>query len=133
MLRNRIDRRAYPEQQKLASARQLRKNPTPTEGYAWTLLRRRGTLGLKFRRQHILHGFIVDFYCAELGLVLELDGVPHAHPGQASYDATRTGWLEAHGYRVLRVSNQEVSREAMERLLQPYLSNRTSQSSPLSR
>ena len=48
--------------QKFALARHLRRTTPPAERYAWSLLRNRGVLGLKFRRQHVLHGFIVDFY-----------------------------------------------------------------------
>ena len=89
MLRHRIDRLAYPDREKLAISRQLRQHPTPAERHAWSLLRNRGILDLKFRRQHILHGFIVDFYCAELTLVLELDGAPHLDPARAAHDAAR--------------------------------------------
>jgi len=87
-------------------------------------------LGLKFRRQHVLHGFIVDFYCAEVKLVLELDGAPHLDPAQASYDAARSAWLEARGCRVRRLSNRDVSREGLERLLGPFLRHRPSPPSP---
>lgn len=102
---------------KLALARQLRRDPTPAQRHAWALFRNRGIRGRKFRRQHVLTGFIVDFYCPALRLVLELDGAPHDHPEQASYAAARTAWLEACGYRVLRVRNGELSRERLERLL----------------
>ena len=78
-------------------------------------------LGRKFRRQHVLHGFIADFYCGELKLVLELDGAPHTEPAQAKYDDARTAWLQARGYRVLRLSNRDVSREGLERVLRPFL------------
>ncbi len=53
------------------------------ERHAWSLLRNRRIGGLKFRRQHVIGAFIVDFYCADLRLVLELDGAPHDHPDQA--------------------------------------------------
>jgi very-short-patch-repair endonuclease len=96
---------------KLALARELRRNPTPTERHAWSLLRNQGILGLKFRRQHVLHGFIVDFYCSELRLVLELDGDHHREPSLASYDAARSAWLEGAGYRVIRIQNRELTRE----------------------
>jgi very-short-patch-repair endonuclease len=60
--------RRVPHGLKLAAARQLRRDATPAERHAWTLLRNRRLLGLKFRRQHVLRGFIVDFYCAELDI-----------------------------------------------------------------
>lgn len=96
---------------KLALARELRRNSTPTERHAWSLIRNRAILGLKFRRQHVVHGFIVDFYCAELRLVLELDGDHHRDPGWASYDAARSAWLRAAGYHVVRIENRDLSRE----------------------
>jgi very-short-patch-repair endonuclease len=117
MLRHRIDRRPYPDAAKLALARQLRRDSTPMERHAWSLLRNRGMLGLKFRRQHVIGGFIVDFYCPALRLVLELDGAPHEHPDQAGYDRARTGWFVQRGYRVLRLRNRDVSRGKLEALL----------------
>ncbi len=66
---------------------------------------------LKFRRQHVLHGFIVDFYCAELRLVLELDGDHHREPSRAGYDAARSQCLVAAGYHVIRIKNRELTRE----------------------
>ena len=116
-----MDRKDYPDAVKLETARQLRRDPTPSERYAWSLLRRRGILGLKFRRQHLLHGFIVDFYCPRLRLVLELDGAPHKDPSRAGYDAARTAFLTTRGYRVLRLHNREVSRERLEQLLRPHV------------
>jgi very-short-patch-repair endonuclease len=65
--------RRVPLSRKFAQARELRRDATSTERYAWSLLRNRGVLGLKFRRQHVLHGFVVDFYCAAERLVLELE------------------------------------------------------------
>ena len=61
---------------KLARARSFRPQPTPEEATAWSLLRGRRLLGLKFRRQQVIAGFIVDFYCASRRLALELDGGP---------------------------------------------------------
>src|SRR5437879_2999916 len=134
MIRQRIDRRRFPDSEKLAIARQLRRDATPGERYAWSLLRGRGILGLKFRRQHVLRGFIVDFYCPELRLVLELDGASHDHPDRADYDVARATFLAACGYRVLRARANDVTREGLERILAPFAPrNRSSTSSPLSR
>ncbi|HSD33245.1 MAG TPA: endonuclease domain-containing protein [Gemmatimonadales bacterium] len=121
MIRHRLDRKDYPDAVKLAIARQVRREPTASERFAWSLLRRRGMLGLKFRRQHVLHGFIVDFYCPRLRLVLELDGASHEDASRAGYDAARTAFLTAHGYSVLRLHNREVSRERLEQLLRPHI------------
>jgi very-short-patch-repair endonuclease len=100
-----------------ALARQFRLNPTPAERHAWSLLRGRAILGLKFRRQHVLHGFIVDFYCSEERLVLELEGDAHDGSDQRAYDAARAAFLEAGGYRVVRIRNRDVTRGHLEELL----------------
>lgn len=84
----------------------------------WSLLRNRRMLGLKFRRQHVIAGFVVDFYCAELRLILEIDGGVHNRPEQAAYDAARAAHLEARGFRVVRIGNAEVSAGTVRRLLQ---------------
>jgi len=113
-------RRTSPKQL-LALARDLRLNPTPGERHAWALLRNRQVLGLKFRRQHILHGFIVDFCCLELRLVLELDGAHHHMIERARYDAARTALLRTAGYRVLRIRNRDITRPYLVQLVQPLV------------
>src|SRR5881396_122770 len=89
--------------QRFALARALRHRPTPAERYAWTLLRNRGVLGLKFRRQHVLHGFIVDFYCPSEGIVIELEGDVHDVATPQTNDRARAEVLAAAGYRIVRV------------------------------
>ncbi len=103
--------------QKVIIARKLRRTATPPERHAWRLLRNRGVLGLKFRRQHIVRGFIVDFLCAREPLVLELEGAGHDEPVRRVYDLARAEVLEAAGYRVIRVRNRDVTREYLETLL----------------
>jgi len=105
---------------KLALARRFRREPTPAEATAWQLLRGRRTLGLKFRRQHVIAGFIVDFYCASLRLVLELDGGIHDHPVQAEYDAIRTQILSLLAIDVLRIRDDQINERALRELLAPY-------------
>lgn len=78
----------------------------------WQRLRSRKFLNLKFCRQHPIGRFIVDFFCVEFGLVLEIDGSVHA--GRVEYDQERTQMLEGYGYQVLRFSNQEVERDIAE-------------------
>jgi len=107
--------------ERFARARELRHNPTPAERHAWTLLRNRGILGLKFRRQQVLHGFIVDFYCTSERIVIELEGNVHDTEAQRGYDQARTGFLEGAGYRVIRVRNRDVSREHLEEVLRERL------------
>jgi very-short-patch-repair endonuclease len=108
---------------KLALARELRRNPTPIERHSWSLLRNRAILGLKFRRQHVVHGFIVDFYCAELRLVLELDGDHHREPTGSGYDAARSQVLAAAGYHVIRIQNRELTRERIMEAVRTVLTN----------
>src|SRR5436305_12452395 len=100
--------------QKRALAAKLRRSSTPMERHAWSLLRDRGILGFKFRRQHVLRGFIVDFYCAAKRLVLELEGDAHDEPDQRAYDAARAEVLEAAGVRVGRVRNGDVTVAVLE-------------------
>jgi very-short-patch-repair endonuclease len=87
------------------AARSMRHTPTPAENTLWQRLRNRQVAGLKFRRQHSIDRFIVDFYCAEACLVIEIDGPAHAEPNA---DADRQHTLESLGLRVLRFSNDDV-------------------------
>ena len=86
-------------------ARQLRQAETLCEELAWNLLRDRNAFGLKFRRQQPLGGYIVDFYCHELRLIIELDGEVHSQPSRVNRDAKRKARLEQLGGRVLCVPN----------------------------
>ncbi|PYP58935.1 MAG: hypothetical protein DMD44_06410 [Gemmatimonadetes bacterium] len=105
-------------QPKLRRARDLRRELTIAERKVWDMLRNRRMLNLKFRRQHVVAGFIVDFYCAELRLVLEIDGSGHAIKMQSDYDAARTARLESRGLKVLRISNDSLREEILKGLLQ---------------
>src|SRR3990167_9076020 len=84
----------------------LRTNQTDAESRLWYHLRDRRFQGWKFRRQHILQGYIVDFVCLERKLVIELDGGQHAE--QEAYDTRRTRVLEKDGFKVIRFWNNEV-------------------------
>ena len=88
------------------AARHLRKHLTPAEIRLWSALSRRKLAGLKFRRQHPVGQFIVDFYCPSCKLVIEVDGEIHLQ--QKAYDNARTEQLQSFGYRVLRFTNEEV-------------------------
>ncbi len=90
----------------IARARQLRSTMTDAERTLWRALRRKQLDGHRFRRQHPIGRYIVDFFCPEAKLIVELDGGQHAE--QADYDADRTEWLEARGYRVVRYWNPDV-------------------------
>jgi very-short-patch-repair endonuclease len=88
-------------------ARSLRRAMTPAERTLWTELRGAGLAGLRFRRQQIIDGFVVDFYCHRAALVIEVDGGVHA--SQTEYDTERDRVMAAHGLHVLRVSNDSIS------------------------
>jgi very-short-patch-repair endonuclease len=92
----------------LRAARELRRNATDAEKYLWSLLRNRQLAGYKFRRQHPLGRFVLDFYCHEAKLCVELDGGQHAETAQAEYDRERTAWLNQEGIRVIRFWNTDV-------------------------
>lgn len=84
----------------------LRKKLTPAEDQLWQALRNRKLHGLRFRRQHPVGRFILDFFCSEYKLVIELDG--SVHNEQLEYDTDRTKELQGYGYRVLRFDNKKV-------------------------
>ncbi len=77
-------------------------------------------LGLKFRRQQIVAGFIVDFYCASLRLVVELDGGTHDDPAHAERDALRTQALAMRAITVVRLPNDKVCEPFLRELLAPH-------------
>ena len=89
-------------------ARQMRHDPTPAENALWQRLRNRQINNLKFRRQHSIDRFIVDFYCADAQLVIEVDGSVHDYTPEE--DAIRQEFLETMGLRVLRFQNDSVLR-----------------------
>jgi very-short-patch-repair endonuclease len=84
----------------------LRQNMTPAEATLWRALKGRGTGGLKFRRQQGIGPFILDFYCPEHRLGIELDGSSHDY--KYVYDEKRTEYLREQGIRILRYSNHQV-------------------------
>jgi len=90
---------------RVEKARDLRRGITPAERRLWSALRGRSLNGCKFRRQHPIGCFIVDFVCLERRLIIEVDGGQHAENPD---DERRTAWLEAQGWRVLRFWNDEV-------------------------
>ncbi len=91
----------------LQRARELRQPQTKAEQKVWAAVRNQ-QLGFKLRRQHPIHRFIVDFYCAEAKLVIEIDGDSHNEPDQQEYDARRTEVLQLLGCHVLRFTNEDV-------------------------
>jgi very-short-patch-repair endonuclease len=92
----------------LIFARQLRKDQTDAEQLLWYMLRGRRFCGYKFRRQYPMFGYILDFYCHDATLAVELDGGGHGHEEQRLSDEERTKALEASGIRVVRFWNNDV-------------------------
>ncbi len=86
----------------------MRRALTPPEARLWVCLRRRALAGLKFRRQHPVGPYVLDFYCAEAKLVVEVDGESHAHPDRIEHDHRRTAWLQRKGLAVVRIPAEEV-------------------------
>lgn len=91
--------------------RDLRKNPTDAEACIWEILRDRKLNGYKFRRQHPLTGYVLDFYCPELKLAIEIDGQVHRNAEQIAYDQDRTKILKESGVSIIRFWNSEVINE----------------------
>jgi very-short-patch-repair endonuclease len=89
----------------LANAQQMRRERPAAEARLWSQLRGKQA-GFKFRYQHPINHYIVDFCCMATRLIVEVDGDSHA--AQEQYDAARTRWLEQHGWQVLRFTNAEV-------------------------
>jgi very-short-patch-repair endonuclease len=106
-------------------SRRLRKDQTEVEKILWQRLRAKQLCGFKFRRQHPIGKFIVDFVCLEKNLVIELDG--GQHDIQRNKDGVRDQWLKDEGFRVLRFWNNEVN-EKLEAVLEKILAEVTASS-----
>lgn len=85
------------------------KTPTSAETILWAQLRNRKFLGLKFRRQSPIHSYVVDFFCYELNLAIEVDGKYHLEEEQIKEDIKRTEHLNKSGITVFRLNNEEAS------------------------
>ena len=107
---------------KRALARKFRGEATRSEQLAWELLRNRRCLGLKFRRQQVIRGYIVDFYCAELRLALEIDGPIHQRADRAEADVLRMlHVLTEANVRFVRLPVHRVDEQTLRALLIPLL------------
>jgi very-short-patch-repair endonuclease len=89
-------------------SRALRADQTSAEAKLWARLRNRGLNGHKFSRQVAIGPYFADLCCRERKLIVEIDGATHSTDAELAADARRTAFLEAQGYRVLRVYNAEV-------------------------
>ena len=92
----------------LVIKRRLRSNMTGPETRLWSALRARQLQGMKFRRQHGIGPYIVDFYCSERSLVIEVDGDSHADDDQIVKDQLRDAYLESLGLHVIRYLNDDI-------------------------
>ena len=93
--------------QLLQFAKPMRHVAADAENLIWELLRAKRFMNLKFPRQHVIQPYIVDFYCHEIGLVIELDGGQHGTDEGKEYDAERTKSLESLGFTVVRYWNHD--------------------------
>lgn len=89
-------------------ARELRQNSTEAEMKLWKALRNRKLLNLKFRRQHPIDSYIVDFYCHEKKIIIEVDGNIHNLPDEKKFDQFRENKLKQLGLNIVRFKNEEV-------------------------
>jgi very-short-patch-repair endonuclease len=104
----RVIKMSYERYRKMQFARSLRSNQTESEKIIWEMLRGRRFLGLKFRRQHTLQGYVVDFYCPELKLAIESDG--KVHQLQKEYDGIRQTEIEFKGISFIRIKSSDVTK-----------------------
>jgi very-short-patch-repair endonuclease len=98
-------------EEKRSAVRQLRKDTTEAERRLWQALRNGQMNGHRFRRQQVIDGYIADFYCHSLGLVVEVDGP--VHDQQQEYDQVRDEVLSTRGLTVLRFKNQEIMEDVL--------------------
>ncbi len=97
------------EKRNLNLKRKLRTAMTSAENKLWLRLRGRQINGLKFRRQHGIGPYIVDFYCSEKELVIEVDGDVHAYEEQIAIDREREDYLKSLGLQIVRYNNWDIS------------------------
>ena len=98
----------YTPRKSLGRARSLRREQTEAEKSLWGCLRGRRLNGHKFVRQEPIGPFIADFLCRERRLVVEVDGATHSEPEEIAYDERRSKYLQALGYKILRVQNADI-------------------------
>jgi len=97
----------HPSERGDRTAKRLRADQTPAEKSLWKVLRKLDLHGTHFRRQAPFNGFVVDFVCHAARLVVEVDGGVHNLDVVAARDAEREAWLNARGYRVVRITNEQ--------------------------
>lgn len=103
-----ITRNQRVTDEKVIRSRELRKDMTLAEDVFWEMVRGKKMFGLKFRRQQIIDGFIVDFYCDSIGLCVEIDGDIHDNEEQKNYDRLRDEAISLRKLNILRFTNDDV-------------------------
>ncbi len=99
----------------------MRKEPTGAERTVWTVLRDRRCLGYRFKRQVVIEGLIVDFYCRELRLAIELDGAVHQTREGRLRDQARDAHLRSCGIRVIHLQNEQASGARLRAVLTEFV------------
>jgi very-short-patch-repair endonuclease len=119
-----------PAARKVHLAREFRKNQTVSERIFWERVRAKRFQGLKFRRQAVLYGYIVDFLCYRLRLIVEIDGA--VHDSKLQYDQGREGLLRKAGYHFFRVSAEAVENNVQSVMedLQEFIRSLNAKSEP---
>lgn len=100
--------------------RALRKNMPPAEVMLWSKLRGKNARGYEFRRQYSIGMYIVDFYCTQVRLAIEIDGESHYREGSEDHDRKRQAYIESTGIQVLRFTNRDIY-ERMDGVLEMIL------------
>jgi very-short-patch-repair endonuclease len=101
-------RNQHVSDKKKERSRELRKHMTEAENVFWDMVRDRRLNHLKFRRQQVIVGFIVDFFCCELNLCVEIDGDVHNDDYQREYDKEKDDILSQNGLKVIRIKNEDL-------------------------
>ena len=118
--------------EKLELAKHFRKNPTEKEDKVWQMLRNRQIKNLKWRRQQVIDGFIADFYCADLNVVLEIDGPVHDNKEEKEYDDARTEVFNTKGIKTYRLKNEDCDHPHLLSLINSILKQAHNRPLPLS-
>ena len=103
-----MTKRIFNRTDEKTKRRDLRNSSPQSEALLWAHLRQRPVDSLRFRRQYSVGAYVLDFYCPEVKLAIEIDGATHDGDDAAEHDANRQAWIEQFGIRFLRFSNQQV-------------------------
>jgi len=98
----------YNKSSEKEKRRKLRQNQTNAEELVWRYLRNKQMLGYKFKRQYSVDHFVIDFYCPELKLAVEVDGASHNDPERQKNDISRQKYLEAFNIKFVRIKDEEL-------------------------